>query len=83
MRANGDLFKFFYDPYLFKKWGINSILMNNFIGYEYNSIKPSDLSSKTILMIGRGNDRIKRFEIGIKAMKYIANEIPECEMKIL
>jgi hypothetical protein len=73
----------FENNYLFKKWGINSILMNNFIGYKYNSIKPSDLSSKTILMIGRGNDRIKRFEIGIKAMKYIANEIPECEMKII
>ena len=69
--------------YLLKKWGINSILMNDFITYGYNSIKPSDLSSKTILMIGRGDDPYKRFELGINAMSHIINEIPECEMKII
>ena len=57
--------------------------MNNFISYEYNYIIPSDLSSKTILMVGRGDDPIKRFELGIKAMKYIINKIPECKMKII
>ena len=73
----------FENDYLFKKWGINSILMNNFITYDYNSIKPSDLTSKTILMIGRGDDPIKRFDLGINAMSHIINEIPECEMKII
>ena len=73
----------FENDYLFKKWGINSILMNNFIPFDYNSIIPSDLSSKTILMIGRGSDKIKRFNLGIKSMKYIVNEIPECKMKII
>ena len=73
----------FENDYLFKKWGINSILMNDFITYGYNSIKPSDLSSTTILMIGRGDDPYKRFELGIKAMSHIINEIPECEMKII
>ena len=73
----------FENNYLFKKWGIKSILMNNFISYEYNYIIPSDLSSKTILMVGRGDDPIKRFELGIKAMKYIINKIPECKMKII
>ena len=57
--------------------------LNNFITYDYNSIKPSDLSSKTILMIGRGDDPIKRFELGINAMSHIINEIPDCEMKII
>ena len=57
--------------------------MNNFIPYESNHIKPSDLSSKTILMIGRGDDPIKRFELGIYTMKYIVKEIPDCEMKII
>ena len=71
------------NDYLFKKWGIRSILMNNFMTYEYNSVVPSNLSSKTILMIGRGNDKNKRFDIGIKAMKYIIKEIPECELKII
>lgn len=71
------------NDYLFKKWGIKSILMNNFMTYEYNSVVPSNLSSKTILMIGRGNDKNKRFDIGIKAMKYIIKEIPECELKII
>lgn len=71
------------NDYLFKKWGIKTILMNNFMTYEYNSITPSDLSSKTILMLGRGNDKKKRFELGIKAMQYIIKEIPEGELKII
>ena len=73
----------FENDYLFEKWGIKSILMNNFIPYEYSSIIPSNLSSKTILMIGRGSDETKRFILGIKSMKYIIEEIPECEMKII
>ena len=59
------------NDFLFKKWGINSILMNNLMPFEYNDVTPSDLSSKTILMIGRGEDIMKRFDLGIKAMKYI------------
>lgn len=73
----------FENDFLFKKWGINSILLNNFITYDYDNIKPSDLSSKTILMIGRASDKRKRFILGIKAMKYISKEIPESEMKII
>ena len=73
----------FENDYLFRKWGINSILMNNFIPYNYKSLVPSKLSSKTILMIGRADDPIKRFELGIKSMKYIIKEIPECQMKII
>ena len=73
----------FENDYLFKKWGINSILMGNFITYEYNSVIPSDLSSPTILMIGRGNDKLKRFELGIESMPLIIKQIPECEMKII
>ena len=73
----------FENDYLFKRWGIKSILMNNFITYEFKSIEPSDLSSKIILMIGRGDDKTKRFDLGIKAMKYIIEEIPETEMRII
>lgn len=73
----------FENYYLFNKWGINSILMNNFIPYEFESIKPSDLSSKIILMIGRGDDPIKRFELGIRAMKFISQKLPDSEMKII
>lgn len=73
----------FANDYLFLKWGIKSILMSNFITYEYNNIIPSDLSSKTILMIGRGHDKLKRFELGIKAMNFIKNNIINCEMKII
>ena len=72
----------FENDYLFKKWGIKSILMNNFIPYDYNSIIPSNLSAKTIIMIGR-EDSIKRFNLGIEAMKYIVKEIPKCEMLIV
>ena len=73
----------FENDYLFNKWGIKSILMNNFIPYNYNSIIPSDLSSKTIIMIGRGSDRQKRLDLGIEAMQYIIKDIQECEMIII
>ena len=73
----------FENDFLFKKWGISSILMDNFISYEYNSIIQSDLSSKIILMLGRASDKLKRFDLGIKSMKYIIQEIPDCELKII
>ena len=71
------------NDFIFKKWGINSILMNNFITYEYQKISPSNLSSKIILMVGRADDIYKRFELGLQAMEYIIMEIPEGEMKII
>ena len=40
------------NDYLFKKWGINSILMDNPTTFDYDSVIPSDLSSKIIIMIG-------------------------------
>ena len=73
----------FENDYLFRKWGINSILISNFMPYEYNDITPSNLSSNIILMIGRANDRIKRFDLGIRSMKYIISEIPQSEMKLI
>ena len=69
--------------YLFKKWGISSILLDNFITYDYNSIIPSNLSSKNILMMGRGNAKKKRFQIGIQSMEYIIKEISKCTLKII
>ena len=73
----------FENDYLFRKWGIRSILMDNFMTYKYNFAIQSDLSSKIILMVGRGIDKLKRFELGIQAMKYLVKEIPNCEMKII
>ena len=57
--------------------------MDNPTTFEYDSIIPSDLSSKNIIMIGRIEDPVKRFELGIKAMKIIIKEIPGCKMKII
>ena len=34
-------------------------------------------------MIGRGDDIIKRFDLGIESMQFIIKEIPECEMIII
>ena len=73
----------FENDYLFKIWGINLILLNNFITYDYENIIPSNLSSKTILMIGRGDDKRKRFDLGIRAMKNIVKEIHDSNMKII
>ena len=44
------------NDYIFKSWGIDSILMDNFVTYQFQNIRPSDLSSKTILMLGRAYD---------------------------
>ena len=71
------------NDYLFKKWGINSILIENPSTFEYDLVIPSDLSKKNIIMIGRGDYYPKRFELGIKAMKSIIKEIPECQMNII
>ena len=73
----------FDSDYLFKKWGINAILMTNFITHEFNYVSPSDLSTKNILLIGRGKDIKKRFHIGIEAMEYIRNEISDSELIII
>ena len=71
------------NDYLFKKWGINSILMDNPSTYEYDSVIPSDLENNNIIMIGRGNDPIKRYDLPIKAMEFIIKEVPDCQMNIL
>ena len=73
----------FENDYLFHKWGIKSILMENFQNYDFNSIFPSNLSAKTILMIGRANDKLKRFELGIISMSYIISEIRDIQMLII
>ena len=71
------------NDYLFKKWGINSILMDNPTTFEYDTVIPSDLSNNNIIMIGRIEDPVKRFELGIRAMKIIIKEFPDCTMKII
>ena len=68
---------------IFKKWGIKSILMNNFMTYEYYLIIPSNLYFKTILLVGRANDKYKRFELGLLAFEYIYQNIPESKMIII
>ena len=57
--------------------------MDNPTTFNYDLITPSDLSQKIIIMVGRAEDPIKRYDIGIKAMSNIIKEIPESEMKII
>ena len=71
------------NDYLFKKWGINSILMENPNTFEYDSVKPSLLSGNNIIMIGRSDDPVKRYDLGIRAMSNIIKEIPDCSMAII
>lgn len=73
----------FENDYIFKNWGIKSILMDNLVTFQYDEITPSNLSSKIILMVGRASDRFKRFDLGIQSMKYISKEIKDSEMKII
>ena len=71
------------NDYLFKKWGIKSILMDNPMTFEYDSVIPSNLENNNIIMLGRGTDPVKRYELPIEAMKYIIKEIPDCQMNIV
>jgi glycosyltransferase involved in cell wall biosynthesis len=71
------------NDYLFKKWGIKSILMDNPTTFQFESIVSSDLTKKNVIMIGRADDALKRFDLGIKAMETIIKEIPDCEMNII
>ena len=73
----------FDSDYLFNKWGLNSILMSNFVTFDFDRIFISDLSNQNILLIGRGNVKGKRFYIGIEAMEFIIKEIPYCELEII
>ena len=73
----------FENELLFKNWGIDSIFMDVPLKFFYNNTFPSDLSSKTILMMGKGSEHMKRLDLGIKTMKYIVKEIPDCKMKII
>ena len=57
--------------------------MNNFITFDLKRVIPSDLSDKNIIMIGRAENKFKRFKLGIYAMEYIIQEIPECILKIV
>ncbi len=71
------------NDYLFKKCGINSILLDNPTSFKYDFVIPSDLSKKNIIMFGRADDSIKRYDLGIKAMTNILKEIPDSQMNIL
>ena len=71
------------NDYLFKKWGIKSILMDNPTTFDYNSVIPSNLENNNIIMLGRGTDPVKRYNLPIEAMKYIIKEIPDCQMNII
>ena len=39
------------NDYLFKRWGIKSILMDNPTTFQFESIIPSDLTKKNVIMI--------------------------------
>ena len=73
----------FENNYLFKKWGIRSIYINDFLTFNYSCIIPSNILTNNILMIGRGNSKKKRFYIGIQAMEYIIKEIKDSELCII
>ena len=57
--------------------------MDNPLIIGYDSVIPSKLLQKNIIMIGRSDYPIKRYDLGIKAMVNIIKEIPTCEMNIV
>ena len=73
----------FENDFIFKRWGIKSILMDNLNTYDYDSVIPSDLKGNNIIMIGRAKDDLKRYDLGIKSMESIVKEVPNCVMNII
>jgi len=71
------------NDYLFKRWGIRSYYLDNFVTYDYDSVVPSDLSDKVILMVGSANRKNKRFHLGIEAMEFIIKEVPDSQLNII
>ena len=72
------------DLFFWKKRGIeNVIYLPNLLPFNIRSIKQSTLSSKNILMIGRGDDACKQFSLGIKAMVGIIKEIPDAKLIVV
>ena len=71
------------NDYLFKRWGIRSFYLDNFVTYDYDFVIPSDLSEKIILMVGRAKSKNKRFNLGIEAMKFIIKEVPDSRLNII
>jgi len=71
------------NDYLFKRWGIRSYYLDNFVTYNYDSVVPSDLSDKVILMVGSANRKNKRFNLGIEAMEFIIKEVPDSQLNII
>ena len=71
------------NDYLFKRWGIRSFYLDNFVTYDYDCVVPSDLSEKIILMVGSANRKNKRFNLGIEAMKFILKEVPDSQLNII
>lgn len=59
------------NDYLFKKSRINSILMHNQTSFEYDAVIPYDLLTNNIIMMGRNDEPVKRFDLGIKEIKRI------------
>ena len=57
--------------------------MNNFMTYEYELISPSNLFLNNILIIGRANDKNKRYEICFQAFEYILQYISDSKMIII
>ena len=50
---------------------------------EYDSVIPWDLPQKNIIIIGRSDDSIKRYNLGIEAMEKIIKVISECKINIV
>ena len=68
---------------LWKKSGIKyCTYLPNPTTFESDKIKISNLKYKNILMLGR-SDKIKRYEIGIKAMKYVIEKEPNAKLYII
>jgi glycosyltransferase involved in cell wall biosynthesis len=57
--------------------------MDNPTTYEFDKVIPSFLTTNNIILLGRGNDPVKRYELPIKAMEFISKEIPDCQMNIV
>lgn len=71
------------DVELLKRHGINNaIYLPNPLTFDPDDITQSSLTTKNVVMVGRP-DRLKRFELGIRAMAKVVKTIPDAKLQII
>ena len=71
------------EDFLWKRLNIPSYYIPNIPKYDPDQIESANLTEKTLILVGRGFSKTKRFDLGIMAMKHIVQKVPEAKLQII